>query len=45
MKVDELLKLQLSGDNFATIEQVVNAKNNNVIKKVREMYPAIKEDN
>ena len=44
-KVDELLKLQLSGDNFATIEQVVNAKNNNVIKKVREMYPAIKEDN
>lgn len=44
-KVDELLKLQLSGDNFATIEQVVNAKNNDVIKKVRQKYPALKEEN
>ena len=44
-KVDDLLKLQLSGDNFEVMEQVVNAKNNNVIKKVREKYPAMKEDN
>lgn len=43
-KVDELLKLQLSGDNFETIEQVVNAKNNDVIKKVREQYPSLKEE-
>lgn len=43
-KVDELLRLQLSGDNFDTIEQVVNAKNNNVIKKVREAYPNLKEE-
>ena len=44
-KVDDLLKLQLSGDNFEVMEQVVNAKNNNVIKKVRESYPNMKEDN
>ena len=44
-KVDDLLKLQLSGDNFEVMEQVVNAKNNDVIKKVREMYPNMKEDN
>ena len=44
-KVDDLLKLQLSGDNFEVMEQVVNAKNNNVIKKVREVYPNMKEDN
>ena len=43
-KVDDLLKLQLSGDNFEVIEQVVNAKNNDVIKKVREKYPAMKEE-
>lgn len=44
-KVDDLLKLQLSGDNFAVIEDVVNAKNNNVIKRVREKYPSLKEEN
>ncbi len=44
-KVDDLLKLQLSGDNFEVMEQVVNAKNNDVIKKVRERYPNMKEDN
>ena len=44
-KVDDLLKLQLSGDNFEVMEQVVNAKNNNVIKKVREKFPNMKEDN
>lgn len=44
-KVDDLLKLQLSGDNFEVIEEVVNAKNNNVIKKIREKYPNLKEDN
>ena len=27
------------------MEQVVNAKNNDVIKKAREMYPNMKEDN
>lgn len=44
-KVDDLLKLQLSGDNFEVMEQVVNAKNNDVIKKVRERFPNMKEDN
>lgn len=44
-KVDDLMKLQLSGDNFEVMEQVVNAKNNNVIKKVRERYPNLKEEN
>ena len=44
-KVEDLLKLQLSGDNFETIESVVNAKNNNVMKKVREQFPQMKEDN
>ncbi len=44
-KVDDLLKLQLSGDNFEVMEQVVNAKNNDVVKKVRERYPNMKEDN
>lgn len=44
-KVDDLLKLQLSGDNFSTIEEVVNAKNNNAVKKVREQFPHLKEDN
>ena len=44
-KVDDLLKLQLSGDNFEVIEQVVNAKNNDVIKKVKVRYPNMKEDN
>ena len=44
-KVDDLLKLQLSGDNFEVMEQVVNAKNNDVIKRVRERYPNMKEDN
>ena len=44
-KVDDMLKLQLSGDNFEVMEQVVNAKNNDVIRKVREKYPNMKEDN
>lgn len=44
-KVDDLLKMQLSGDNFEVMEQVVNAKNNGVIKRVRERYPNMKEDN
>lgn len=44
-KVDDLMKLQLSGDNFEVMEQVVNAKNNDVIKKVRQKYPNLKEDN
>ena len=39
------MKLQLSGDNFEVMEQVVNAKNNDVIRKVREKYPNLKEDN
>lgn len=44
-KVEDLLKLQLSGDNFETIESVVNAKNNNVMRKVREQFPQMKEEN
>jgi len=44
-KVDDLMKLQLSGDNFEVMEHVVNAKNNDVIKKVRDMFPNLKEDN
>ena len=44
-KVEDLLKLQLSGDNFETIEQVVNAKNNNIIKRIRENNPTLKEEN
>ena len=44
-KVDDLLKMQLSGDNFAVMEQVVNAKNNDVIRKVRQRYPNMREDN
>lgn len=44
-KVDDILKMQLSGDNFEVMEQVVNAKNNDIIKKVRERYPKMKEDN
>ena len=44
-KVDDLLKMQLSGDNFAVMEQVVNAKNNDVIRKVRGRYPNMREDN
>lgn len=44
-KVDDLLKLQLSGDNFEVMEQVVNAKNNDVIRKVRERYPNMKDEN
>jgi hypothetical protein len=43
--VDDLLKMQLSGDNFAVMEQVVNAKNNDVIRKVRQRYPNMREDN
>lgn len=43
-KVDDLLKLKLSGDNFEVIEQVVNAKNDNIIARVREKYPTLKED-
>lgn len=44
-KVDDLLKLKLSGDNFEVMEEVVNAKNDNIIKRVREKYPQLKEDN
>lgn len=44
-KVEDLLKLQLSGDNFEVIEEVVNAKNNNAVRKVREQFPHLKEDN
>ncbi len=44
-KVNDLLKLQLSGDNFEIIEQVVNAKNNGVMMRIREMFPQMKEDN
>ena len=44
-KVDDLLKLKLSGDNFEIMEEVVNAKNDNIIKRMREKYPQLKEDN
>lgn len=44
-KVEDLLKLKLSGDNFEVMEEVVNAKNDNIIKRMREKYPQLKEDN
>lgn len=45
-KVEQLLSLQsISGDMFNIIEEVVNAKNNGVMRKIREAYPSISEDN
>lgn len=44
-KVEDLLKLKLSGDNFEVMEEVVNAKNDNIIKRMRDKYPQLKEDN
>ena len=45
-KVEQLLSFQsMDGDMFAIIEDVVNAKNNNVMAKVRAAFPSISEDN
>lgn len=45
-KVEQLLSFNSpEGDTFAMIEEVVNAKNNNVIAKVRENFPSISEEN
>ena len=45
-KVEQLLSFKsVDGDMFAIIEEVVNAKNNNVSARVREAYPSISEDN
>ena len=45
-KVEQLLSFQSFGqDMFEVIENVVNAKNNGVIEKIRAEYPSITEDN
>ena len=45
-KVEQLLSFQsVDGDMFAIIEDVVNAKNNNVMAKIRAAFPSISEDN
>lgn len=45
-KVEELLSLQsFGGDMFEVIENVVNAKNNDAMVKIRKNYPSITEDN
>lgn len=45
-KVEQLLSLQsIDGDMFDVIEEVVNAKNNGVIEKIRATYPSISESN
>ncbi|MBR4883405.1 MAG: hypothetical protein IKU18_05945 [Bacteroidales bacterium] len=45
-KVEELLSLQSFGkDMFEVIENVVNAKNNGAMEKIRANYPSITEDN
>lgn len=45
-KVEQLLSLQSFGkDMFEVIENVVNAKNNGAMEKIRANYPSITEDN
>lgn len=45
-KVEQLLSFQSFGqDMFEVIENVVNAKNNGVIEKIRSEFPSITEDN
>ncbi len=45
-KVEQLLSLQSFGrDMFEVIENVVNAKNNGAIEKIRREYPSITEEN
>lgn len=45
-KVEQLLSFQSFGqDMFEVIENVVNAKNNGVIERVRTEYPSITDDN
>jgi tetratricopeptide (TPR) repeat protein/DNA-binding CsgD family transcriptional regulator len=45
-KVEELLSLQSFGkDMFEVIENVVNAKNNGAMEKIRANYPSITEEN
>lgn len=45
-KVEELLSLQSFGkDMFEVIENVVNAKNNGAMEKIRSNYPSITEEN
>ena len=45
-KVEQLLSLQSFGkDMFEVIENVVNAKNNGAMEKIRENYPSITEEN
>ncbi len=45
-KVEQLISLQSFGkDMFEVIENVVNAKNNGAIEKIRKEYPSITEDN
>lgn len=45
-KVEQLISLQSFGkDMFEVIENVVNAKNNGAIEKIRREYPSITEDN
>lgn len=45
-KVEQLLSFNSpESDTFATIEDVVNAKNNNVIAKVRKNFPSVSEEN
>jgi tetratricopeptide (TPR) repeat protein len=45
-KVDELISLRSpETDMFRTMEEVVDAKNNGAISKIRKSYPSICEDN
>ena len=45
-KVEQLLSLQSFGkDMFEVIENVVNAKNNGAMEKIRANYPSITEEN
>lgn len=45
-KVEQLLSLQSFGrDMFEVIENVVNAKNNGAMEKIRANYPSIPEEN
>ncbi len=45
-KVEQLLSLQSFGkDMFEVIENVVNAKNNGAMEKIRASYPSITEEN
>ncbi len=45
-KVEQILSFQSFGqDMFEVIENVVNAKNNGAIEKIRRLYPQIPEEN